>query len=470
MTWMIIAPELYFFGAAAVFFALAMLPRSDSGRDYSFALSLAMGGLLVSLASVKFQGTFSAVYRVDLFSQVFKVFLAAGFFLIVCICSELNGILRRHHPEFYLLLSVGTLGMMLLVSSVEFITIYVALELTSYSLYILVALRKGEGVQLEAGIKYFLIGATTSAIMLFGMALLYGVTGETHVSALLKALPAHATSSMVMVGLVFTLCGFFFKLAVFPFHFWAPAVYQGAANEVAAYIATATKVAAVALLLRFSALGAGNPYMVHVLVVLAIASMTVGNLVAIVQKDLKRLLAYSAVAQAGYILIGVLSMNESGFGAAVFYAGAYLIMNFLCFMVVIKVASGGGNLDVLDLAGLHRRSPLLALSMMVGVFSLGGIPPTVGFAGKFLVFAAAMEKGYFYLVLIGMINVTVSLYYYALVVKATYFLEPEKERALIKLSIPLRTLIWGVVLTVIAGGIYPDYLYSLAVSAVGMLR
>jgi len=467
---MIISPELYFFGIAAVFFTLAMLSKSDHRRDYLFAVPLAMGGLLISLASVELQGSFSEVYRVDLFSQVFKVLLAGGFFLIVCICSELKGIRQSRHPEFYLLLTICTLAMMMLVSSVELITIYVALELTSYSLYVLVALRKGEGLQLEAGLKYFLIGAATSAVMLFGMASLYGATGETHLTVLMTILPSHITSPMVIIGLLFTLCGFFFKLALFPFHFWAPAVYEGAANQVAAYIATATKVAAVALLLRFTTLGAESPYLVHVLVVLAIASMTLGNLVAIVQKDLKRLLAYSAVAQAGYVLIGILSMNQSGFAAAVFYAAAYLLMNFLCFMVMAKVAQDGDNVTVVELAGLHSRSPLLALAIMVGVFSLGGIPPTIGFTGKFLVFTAAMERGYFYLVLIGMINVTVSLYYYALVVKAAYFLEPEKETSPIHLSGPLKALVWAVVLIIIAGGIYPDYLYSMAMNAVEMLR
>jgi NADH-quinone oxidoreductase subunit N len=273
-----------------------------------------------------------------------------------------------------------------------------------------------------------------------------------------------------MIGLVFTLCGFFFKLALFPFHLWAPAVYQASANQVTAYIATVTKVAAIALLLRFATLGAKSPYLVHVLVALAIASMTLGNLAALVQKDLKRLLAYSAVAHAGYVLIGILSMSENGFAAAAFYAMAYLVMNFLCFLVVVKVAQDGGDVQVADLAGLHTRSPLLAMTMMVGVFSLGGIPPTIGFTGKFLVFTAAMENGYFYLVLIGMINVVVSLYYYALVVKAAYYLKPEIEAPPIRLSLALKGLIWVVVLVIVAGGIYPDYLYSLAGAAAGMLR
>jgi NADH-quinone oxidoreductase subunit N len=470
MSWIVIAPELYFLGTAAVFFTLAMVPDTGPRRSYITALALAVGGVLVSLASLKFTGSFSHVYRVDLFSQVFKVLLAVGFSLILCICSELNGIRQKNHPEFYLLLSLCTLAMMMLVSSVELLTIYVALELTSYSLYILVALRKGEDTSLEAGIKYFLIGAASSAVMLFGMASLYGVTGETSLQELLKVLPSLAASPMVIIGLTLTLSGFFFKLALFPFHLWAPPVYEAAANQVTAYIATATKVAAIALLLRFATLGAGSRYLVHVLAALAIVSMTLGNLVALIQKDLKRLLAYSTVAHAGYIIIGILCMSQAGFAAVIFYAAAYLMMNFLCFLVVEKVAQDGRNVQVVELAGLHSRSPLLAMSMMVGVFSLGGIPPTIGFTGKFLIFTAAIEKGYFYLVLVGMINVVISLYYYALVVKAAYFLKPEKEGASIRLSLQLKAVIWAVLAVVIVGGIYPHFIYSLATAAAGLLR
>jgi NADH-quinone oxidoreductase subunit N len=193
--------------------------------------------------------------------------------------------------------------------------------------------------------------------------------------------------------------------------------------------------------------------------------MTLGNLVAIVQKDLKRLLAYSAIAHAGYVLIGILTVSENGYAGAIFYALAYLAMNFTCFLVVAKVAQDGSDLKVVQLAGLHRRSPLLAMALMVGVFSLGGIPPTIGFTGKFLVFVAAMQKGYFYLVFIGMINVAVSLYYYALVVKAAYLQEPAEALAPIRLSIPTRLLAVMMVIVIVVGGMFPAHLYSLARAA-----
>jgi NADH-quinone oxidoreductase subunit N len=467
MKWNLIIPELYYLLTAGVFFGLALLPRPRPRRDFYIALILASIGVIVSLASVQSQGIlFFRAYRIDLFSQVFKCILAMGLFLVVCICSELSGIDKSRHPEFYLLLSVCTLAMMMLVSAVELLTIYLALELSSYSLYILVPLRSGDDIDLEAGLKYFVVGACVSAIMLFGLAMLYGVTHTTYVAELIQVLPGMLGRPLAFIGLLLTLCGFFFKLAVFPFHFWAPGAYQGAANQVTAYIATASKVAAVAILMRIVASsGGGSTYLVYVLVTLSIASMTLGNLVAIVQKDLKRLLAYSTIAHAGYILIGILSMSPSGYSSAIFYAAAYLIMKFTFFLVVVKVAHDGSNLRIAQLAGLHRRSPLLAMALLVSVFSLAGIPPTIGFTGKFLVFVSAMRQGYFILVLIAMINVVISLYYYLLIVRAAYLLQPDEEVPSIPVS-PLTKVFAGALVTaIIVFGIFPHHLLELARAA-----
>ena len=467
MHWALFTPELYLLFMIAVFFGLSMLVRPNPKRDYFIALVLVSIGVAVCVASVRLEGLlFYGVYRVDLFSQVFKVILAAGLFLVISICSELNGIEEQNHPEFYLLLTTCTLAMMLLVSSVELLTIYVALELSSYSLYILVPLRRGYGVHVESGIKYFLVGAFASAIMLFGIASLYGVVHTTYVAEIIKVLPGAVARPAAIIGLLLTLCGFFFKLAVFPFHIWAPDAYQGAANQVAAYIATASKVAAIAILIRMVALSTGSSsYLVHVLVILSIASMTLGNLVAIVQKDMKRLLAYSSISHAGYVLIGILSMNQSGYAGAIFYAVAYLVMQFTCFLVVVKVAYDGSDLKIVQLAGLHRRSPILAMALMLGVFSLAGIPPTIGFTGKFLVFVAAIKKGYIALVLIAMINVAISLYYYILVVRAAYLLEPDEPLPQLQLSFFTKMLTGTLVTVMVVLGVFPHHLLELARAA-----
>ncbi len=471
MKWFLFFPELFYFAGGLAFLCLSMSNRSNPRRHYYTALVLAALGVVVCLVAVNREGfLFINTYRVDLFSQVFKVVLSIGLFLIISICSELKTISARHHPEFYFLLFVCTLAMMLLVSSVHILTIYVALELSSYSLYILVALRRDEKMSLEAGIKYFLVGIFASAVMLFGVALLYSTTQATYVTDMIRLLPGILDRPAVLIGMLLTLCGFFFKLAVFPFHFWAPDVYQGAANQATAYIATASKVAAIAILTRMVAVtGPGSIYLVHALVTLSIISMTLGNLAAIVQKDLKRLLAYSAVAHAGYVLIGILSMNSAGYASVIFYAVALLVMKFTAFLVVVKVADDGRNLEISQLAGLHRRSPLLAMALMVSVFSLAGLPPTIGFTGKFLIFSAAMQNGYFTLVLIAMINVVISLYYYLLILKAAYLLEPQDEQLPLHLSPPTTILTGVLVVVMVVVGIYPTYLFELARAAAGSL-
>ncbi len=469
MRWLILGPEIYFLAVAAVFLIFSM--RSPHRlRNFRTALFLAALGVVVTLATVRLEGSLlHGAYRVDLFSQVFKLLLSVGFFLVTCLCSSLNGIHQARHSEFYLLLATCTLGMMLLVSSVELLILYVALELTSYSLYALVPLRGGDGLQMEAGIKYFLTGIATSALMLFGLACLFGATQTTYLSELAQEMPALLNHPMAFIGLLLTLCGFFFKLALFPFHVWAPSVYQGAANEVTAFVATVTKVTAMAVLVRWVSISDGGDSLAHVLTALAIISMTYGNLVALVQRDFKRLLAYSAIAHAGYVLIGILSMNPNGYAAVVFYALAYLAMTFTCFLVLVKVAPDGRDLAIVRLAGLHRRSPLLAMALMVGVFSLGGIPPTIGFTAKFLVFTAAMQRGYFLLVLIAMINVAVSLYYYIQVVRAAFLLELEEELPSIHLSAPTRLLTAVMVVVMVVGGFFPRHLLDLARSAVQAL-
>jgi NADH-quinone oxidoreductase subunit N len=468
MKWLILGPEIYFLAVAVLFLVLSMMPPNRR-RDFSAALFLASVGVLVALASVRLEGSLvHGAYRVDLFSQVFKTLLSVGFFLVVSLCSNLNGIQESRHSEFYLLLTTCTLGMMLLVSSLELLTLYVSLELTSYSLYVLVLLRTG-AEPLEAGIKYFLAGIATSALMLFGMASLFAATQTTMISKLAMEPPGLFNNPMAFLGLLFTLCAFFFKIALFPFHIWAPGVYQGAANHVTAFVATATKVTAIAMVARLVSMGNGNTSLAHVLMALTITSMTYGNLVALIQKDFKRLLAYSAIAHAGYALIGILSMNANGYAASVFYAFAYLSMTFTCFLVVVKVSSDGSNLSTIQFAGLHRRSPLLAMALLVSVFSLGGIPPTIGFTGKFLVFTAAMQKGYFLLVLIAMINVVVSLYYYIQVVRAAFLLQPDEELAPIKLSGPAAILTAVMIVIIVVGGIFPRYLFGLAGAAVEVL-
>lgn len=464
MKWMLFGPETYIFLAAFFFLILSMWRKPNPARDHMYALVLSALGVAVSLACVGAEGfLFSGTYRLDLFSQVFKVALASGLFLIVCLCASLEEIKKRYRQEFYFFLFVCTLAMMLLVSAQHLLTILLALELSSYSLYLLVTLRRNEDMGLEAGIKYFLTGIFASSIMIFGMALLYGATQAVYLQDLAQVMPELMSSPAAVIGMLLIFAGFFFKLAVYPFHIWVADTYQGAPDQVTAYIATASKVAVIAIVLRvISAVDQNSAYLVHVLAVLSITSMTLGNLAAITQKDMKRLLGYSTIAHSGYVLIGILSVGTAGYASAVFYALALLVMKFTVFLVVVVVSPRGRNLEIEELAGLHRRSPLLALALMVSVFSLAGIPPTVGFAGKFFVFMAAMDKGLFVLVLIAMVNVVVSLYYYLLVIKAAYLNVPRETLPPVHLSHPMRCLTGSLIATMVVVGFYPTPLIQLS--------
>ncbi len=465
MTWSLFIPELYFLGASVFFLCMSMGKRWAGAPYGRIAQVLALLGVGVCLMASRENGLlFFGAYRIDFFSQVFKVFLCIGLFLAVFLCTDLSDVDRRYHPEFFSLLFICTLAVMMLVSAVHLLAVYVALELSSYSLYVLVALRKDRHLGVSAGIKYFLTGVSASAVMLFGMAILYGATHAVTLDALTRSLPDLMGNPAVFAGVVLTLAGFFFKLAVFPFHFWVPDVYKAAPTPLAAYIATVSKVAAIAVLVRvMAATGTPSPRMVDLLAVLSIASMTAGNLAALVQKDLKRLLGYSSIAHAGYALIGILTATSAGYAGAAFYAVAILVMTFSAFFVVSKVEQSSGQTSMEALAGLHRRSPLLALLLMVSMFSLAGIPPTFGFTAKFVVFAAAMARNHFALVLIAMINVVISLYYYLQVLKAAYLQEaPAAEPPeAITLSPAAGVLSGALILLMIVAGICPYELVEL---------
>ena len=464
---LLFSPELFFVTMAAVFFALSLQRKVNARSTYVMAMALASVGVLIAVMSVKLEGMlFFDSYRVDFFSQVFKVLIAVGTFMVIFVCDDLKGVEDSRHPEFYFLVSICTLGMMMLVSAVELLTVYISLELSSYTLYLLVPMRRGLERNVEAAVKYFMIGACASALMIFGISYLFGVTHTTYIADMIRILPSVIGQPAAVIGLILTLSGFFFKQALFPFHSWAPDVYEGSANQITVYIATASKMAAAAMVIRFVGLSGGaSVYLKQALVVLCVLSMTFGNLVAIIQKDVKRLLAYSSIAHAGYMLMGILSMTERGYASAIFYAAAYLVMNFACFMVVVKIAGDGRNLKIKELAGLHKRSPLLAMTLMLGLFGLAGIPPTVGFTGKFYVFAAAMEQNYLWLVVIGMVNATISLYYYLIVIKAAYLLEPVEEYPMVRVDSRYRAMSIALVMVMVYLGVFPDKFITLAEAA-----
>jgi len=362
--------------------------------------------------------------------------------------------------EFYLIVIVATLGGLMMSSAADLILVFVALETLSIPLYMLASFRRGDQRSAEGGMKYFLYGAFASAIMLFGFSLLYGFAGTTNLAGIADAMNGGLEDGLVavMTALVMVVVGFGFKISAVPFHFWTPDVYEGAPTPVTAFVSVSSKAASFALLLRF--LTAVFPaelaiagvviqdFWVNLLVVVSIVSMTLGNVVALRQSNIKRLLAYSSIAQAGYTLIGVAALQGANDSLAVasvsFYMFMYIFTNLLVFGGVILFIAATGKEDIKDLAGLNRRSPWLALFITIGLLSLGGIPPAAGFFGKFFLFQAAVKSNLVGLALIAVANAIIALYYYLVVIKVMYVdVGPDDE---IPVGIP-RAYAWALGIT-----------------------
>ncbi len=417
-------------GVLALFGVTLGTQRVRTARYVSLATAAAL-----ALASVATCGAeailFDGAYRVDAFSQWLKLVFALGYLSCIVIGHNLKDIRADIRPEYFFLLATSVTGFVLLASSVDLITLVVALELSSFPLFLLIAMRReahGQRSQMESAVKYMMFGIAASGIMLFGMGYLYGLTGTTSLPLLVERLQPLMHTPLAITGLVLTLAAFFYKLAVFPFHFWTPDVYQGASNETTAIIASLPKVAAVLLILRFA--GTANPgdhSLALVFAALAVGSMFYGNLLALAQTDFKRLLGFSAVAHAGYTILGVVALEEAGFTASLYYVTGYLFMVLACFTVITRVSRDGANLPIIALAGLHKRSPLLAGTLLVGVFSLAGIPPFVGFMGKFSLLTSALQQGFLWLVLLAVLNTVIAVYYYLRVVHAAFLAEPPAD-------------------------------------------
>jgi NADH-quinone oxidoreductase subunit N len=349
--------------------------------------------------------------------------------LAVLISIDSVGVGRR--GEYYALLIFSTIGLCLMAQAADLVMLALAIEMATIPLYILAGFLKRDSRSTEAGLKYFLFGATASAVMWYGFSLLYGFTGQTDLTAAAVALAA-ADPAMLLAAAIPVLVGLGFKVAMVPFHFWAPDVYEGAPIPIAAFLSTAVKAAGFAVLLRILLAvfpPASASYWGLLIAILSAVTMTLGNLLAMVQKNIKRLLAYSAIAHAGYALIGLVTLNPDGLAAAVFYLLTYLLANLAAFAVVALVSNAGGSDDVTALAGLSRRSPAAALALLIALLSLAGMPPLAGFAGKVFLFASAVEAGLTWLAALGALNAILALYYYLAVLKTVYLYRAENERA-----------------------------------------
>jgi NADH-quinone oxidoreductase subunit N len=465
-------PELVLlFGALALFFV--SLGESRTLLAKRVALITALAAFIASLLCLGQQNSlFDGAYRVDLFSQALKVVFACGLGLILLLSGKLEDIRNEVKPEYYLFLTVSVAGLAMLVSCVDLITLVIALEVSAFPLYLLIPMRRereGQRQQMESAIKYIMFGVAANGIMFFGMSYLFGLTGTTSLPAMLPRLQPVIHSPVAIAGLAMMLCGLYYKLAVFPFHFWTPDVYQGAANETAGLIASLPKLGGVAILIRFVSLASPDNHTVATLLaMLAAGSMFYGNLIALIQKDFKRLLGFSGIAHAGYALLGFVALDQAGYSAALYYMFGYLLMVLACFVVICKVSSDGSNVGIEELAGLHRRAPLLAVTLGIGVFALAGIPPFVGFMGKLTLLSAALSKGYLALVIIAVVNAAIAIYYYLGVIRESWFRDPGNLPA-IQLDWPTRVLCLLLIGGILGLGVAPTrVLGTISTSVAGM--
>jgi NADH-quinone oxidoreductase subunit N len=467
-------PELVLLLGALVLFFVSL--GDGRGRQAkTAALVCSVAGIVAALGALGHTATlFDGAYRVDQFSQLLKLVFACGFTLVLLLSAELPDIRDEVKPEYYLFLTVSVSGLMMLVSCLDIITLVIALEVSAFPLYLMIPMRReraNQRAQMESAVKYMMFGIAANGLMFFGMSYLFGLTGTTSLPVLLVKLQPLMSSPLVIAGLALTFCGLFYKLAVLPFQFWTPDVYQGASNETAGLVASLPKLGGVAVLIRLVSLATPDNHTVALLLtLLAVGSMFYGNLIALMQNDFKRLLGFSGIAHAGYAMVGFVALDGAGYAAAVYYIVGYILMVLACFVVICQVSRDGTNVAITELAGLHQRAPLLALTLGVGAFALAGVPPFVGFMGKLALLKAALAKGHLALVILAMLNAAIAVYYYLSVVREAYFRDPAPEAPQLRLSWATRGLCLLLILGILGMGVMPTPFLNNISSAVTALN
>jgi NADH-quinone oxidoreductase subunit N len=416
---------------------MVMDPVVDQRRSQRTLGGIALVGALGSLAATLYQAqprfwglAFWEMIRVDAFSVFFHFVVAAVTAVVILSSYEYMEVQQIRAGEYYGLVLFGAVGMMLMSSAMELVLIFIALEISSISTYILAGFRRRSAISSESSLKYFLLGSFATAFFLYGVALMFGATGSTSIVVISQSLRAYGNGGgplLAYLGIALMFVGLGFKVAAAPFHVWTPDVYEGAPAPVVGFMSTAPKAAVFAVLLRIM-FQAQAPGRVLLIWLVAALSMTLGNIAALVQDNIKRLLAYSSIAHAGYLLVAFAALPENGIPAAMFYTASYAAMNVGAFAVVGHFGGAGERRVTLDdYAGLGRRSPLLAAVLTVFLLSLIGIPVTGGFFAKFYVFSAALQANLIGLVIIGVLNSAIAAYYYLRIIVVMYMREPREE-------------------------------------------
>ncbi|MEY3121859.1 MAG: putative nuoN [Pseudomonadota bacterium] len=452
---------------------LADLFAGSKNRYLVFVLSLAAlaGSALLTFMdfSVSPVLTLSGMFIDDILSDTLKLMIYPTVALVLIYSRtylDARGLMRG---EFFSLALFATLGMMVMVSAAHLITLYLGLELLSLSLYAMVSLQRDSVIATEAAIKFFVLGSLASGFLLYGMSMLYGATGSLHTAEIASVIRSDVSDHTVLVvGLVFIVAGLSFKLSAVPFHMWAPDVYQGAPTAVTLFIGSAPKLAAFGFIMRLLVEGLGD--MVAdwqgMLVLLAVASMAVGNIAAIAQTNIKRMLAYSTISHMGFVLLGFVAAGTDGYSASLFYVIAYVLTTLGAFGTVMLLSREGFEADALsDFKGLNQRNPWLALIMMFVMLSMAGIPPMIGFYAKLSVLQAALAAGYLWIVVVAVMLSLIGAFYYLRIIKFMYFDEADITHP-IKSAPEIRLMISMNGLAIILLGIFPQMLMNLSLGAV----
>jgi len=439
-------------------------------------------GFTIAMWGGSSQALFNNMLAVDNFALFFKLLFLAIAALVILASVDYVSKFARFQGEYYALVLLSALGMMLMAATAELISIYIALELTGISLYVLVGFLK-DPKSTEAALKYLLLGAVASAVLLFGMALVFGFTGKTQLGEIAQAIQSLSLSGVLsspglLLGMVLLIAGFGFKIAAIPFHMWVPDVYEGAPTPITAYLSVASKAAGFAIILRVFYSAFGFPSWLSldwglVFAVLAAIGMTLGNIIAIPQTNIKRMLGYSSIAQAGYLMVGLATMGFSaaadilGRSGLLFFLASYALTNLGAFTAIIAISNKLDSDLIQDYSGMGKRAPLLALALTLCLVSLIGMPPAAGFMAKFYIFSGAVQHGLLWLVVIAVINSVISAYYYLRVVKVMWLGEPASadkvpSSGALRLALSLSCL--GVLLL----GIIPGYIMKLAELAAKM--
>ena len=470
----LLSPEISLVGVALMVILLDLVVQRK-GLVASFAVAglLLPLGFTISLWDTQ-ERAFSNILIVDNFSIFFKFLFLGVAGMVVLASHQTISRFGRFQGEYYALLLLASAGMMLLASTGELITLYLALELNALSLVALVAFLK-DGRSTEAGVKFLVLSGVSSAVMLYGIAMIFGVTGSTRLEEISSAIPVTRLldNPTLLIGVVFVVAGFGFKISSAPFHMWVPDVYQGAPTPITAFLSVASKAAGFAVIMRvfYLALGDVSIDWSMLFAVLAVVSMTLGNIIAIAQSNIKRLLAYSTIAHAGYIMIGLAAVSSRvvdgsfvGAQSVLFYLGAYAFTNLGAFFVVVAIGNKINSDEIDGYAGMAKRSPMLAGLLAICLISLTGVPPTVGFWSKIYLFNAAIQADLVWLAGAGVVNSVISAYYYLRVIK-TMYMSPAPSTEGIPSSAPLFVALFITTSGVVFFGFMPGFLLDFAVRA-----